>query len=87
MAKKYWKQFIIYQRVILIFFAISLIFDIINKDFLDTWAPQEIIDYMFWLSLGLYIGFLLCRYEIKKIWENIEKDKQEKKPDRNDLYN
>lgn len=72
--KNYWKRFSSFERAIQVFFMINLVLDIVNKNFLKSAIPIEIIGYLFWLSLGLYLGFKLCKNEynrtLRKISEN-----------------
>ena len=58
-----WKRFSIYERLTMWFFIINLIFIIINKEILKSKFPEYIQGYIFFLSLGLYIGFILCKNE------------------------
>jgi hypothetical protein len=43
---------------------------------LNFWIPQHIMSYIFWLNLGLYLGFRLCRYEHQRVWRKIEDDQR-----------
>jgi hypothetical protein len=63
MIKNYWKRFNIYQQCLAVFFIVALFLDVINKKLLGSTIPTEIVSYLFWLSLGLYLGFRLCKYE------------------------
>ena len=60
----------VYQKIITYFFIFNIIFYIINDAFFRNAIPLEIIGYMFFLSLGIYIGFHVCIHEIKR--QNIE---------------
>ena len=62
-----WKRFKIYQGIIVINLLLSLLFYIVNEDYLNYYVPKDISALLFWLSLGIYIGFQLCKYEIKRI--------------------
>ena len=66
MIKNYWKRFNLYQQCLAVFFIINLFLDIINKKILNSAIPSEIVGYLFWLSLGLFLGFKLCKYEYSR---------------------
>lgn len=76
MNTKYWKRFNIYQQGLALFFIVSLVFDIINKKLLESRVPTEIVGYMFWLSLGLFLGFRLCKYEYIRVWNKMKAEEQ-----------
>jgi len=75
MVKSHWKRFSFYERGLTFFFMINIFLDVINDKLLDSVIPGEIVGYLFWLSLGLYLGFRLCKYE----YGNVIKDSQNKK--------
>ncbi|RCH54764.1 hypothetical protein DJ568_09765 [Mucilaginibacter hurinus] len=64
--KSYWKRFSLYDKGITIFFMINLFLDVINQKVLHSSIPSEIVGYLFWLSLGLVLGFKLCKYEYSR---------------------
>lgn len=64
--KNYWKRFSYFDKGIAIFFMINLFLDIINKKALNSAIPDEIACYLFWFSLGLFLGFKLCKYEYSR---------------------
>lgn len=68
-----WKRFKIYEGSIVIFFFINMVFYIINMNFLNFWFPKDIAGYFFWLSLGLYLGFQFCKYEVNRIMKKKNK--------------
>lgn len=77
MIKKKWARFKKYENCLAIFFMANIILDLINKKFLKLIIPPEIVGYLFWLSLGLYFGFRLCKYEYNRASQKqIEKYKQ-----------
>ncbi len=79
MAKEFFKRLSVYEGVITIYFIINTFFYILNDDFLKT-IPKEIAGYLFWLSFGLYLGFQLCKYEVKRILtKNAFKEKDQEK--------
>lgn len=61
--KNYWKRFSYFDMGLTLFFMINLFLDILNKNLLNSAIPSEIVGYLFWLSLGLFLGFKLCKYE------------------------
>lgn len=61
--KNYWKRFSYFDKGLTVFFMINLFLDILNKNLLNSAIPSEIVGYLFWLSLGLFLGFKLCKYE------------------------
>ena len=71
MVKNYWKRLSYYDKVLAMFFMINIFLDIINKKVLNSVIPNEIIGYLFWISLGLYLGFQICKYEFKRVLKNM----------------
>ena len=63
MNKGYWTRFNNYEKSLAAFFMLNIFLDVINKKLLGSAIPTEIVSYLFWLSLGLYLGFRLCKYE------------------------
>jgi hypothetical protein len=61
------KRLIIFHRVALVFFLFSLGLYIVNDAFLKKKIPLELIGYMVFLSLGIYVGFHLCLDEVKRM--------------------
>lgn len=64
-----WKRLKIYQWIIMANFAFNLVFYTLNEDFLNYIVPKDIAGYLFWLSLGLYLGFIICKNEIKRVYK------------------
>ena len=79
--KPNYKRFNAYEICLAVFLMINLFLGEINEKALDSNIPNEIIGYLFWLSLGLYLGFRLCRYELSRI----HKKKKKKNDDENKL--
>lgn len=82
MSDNPWKRYKNFEKCILFFLMFNLVFDIINKKILNSIVPIEIIGYLFWLSLGLFLGFQICKYEFKKVWKlqtGQEKKEEDKK--------
>lgn len=63
-----WKRLNIYEGIIAVNFILNIAIYIVNEDYLQYVIPKEIVGYMFWLSLGLCLGFQLCKYEFKRLW-------------------
>jgi hypothetical protein len=63
MNKNSWKRFAIYQKILAIFFIFNLLLTIVSKKLSTPIIPFNISTYLFWLSLGLYLGFQLCKHE------------------------
>lgn len=71
------------EGAIAILFIGSLGLFILNRDFLHYLIPNEIAAYLFWLSLGLYLGFQLYKYEMKRLmkqWKQQETKGKQKMP-------
>ncbi len=75
--KYYWRRFNNIEKGLVVFLGIGIFIGILNEDFLNTIIPKEISGYLFWLSLGLYLGFRLCRYEYIRVWKLLKKDEKE----------
>lgn len=75
--KNYWKRFSYFDNGLTVFFMINLFLDILNKKVLNSILPSEIVGHLFWLSIGLFVGFKLCKHEysqtLKKQSENNSK--------------
>lgn len=79
---KDWKGFNYYEKSLAIFFIFNIIFYIVNEDFLKYIVPKYIAGYMFWISLGLYLGFQLCKYEYKRVWNKMQEEQGKKESDK-----
>jgi hypothetical protein len=64
-----WKRIKIYYWAIVGYLILNVLFYIVNKELNYSVIPEDIGGYLFWLSLGLYLGFELCMHECKRIWE------------------
>jgi hypothetical protein len=64
-----WKRFIIYEGIVSYNFLLNIGLFIANKEFLNNFIPDDIERTLFFLSLGLYIGFQICKHESKRVWE------------------
>jgi len=61
------------ENILGIIFLISILVCSFGRIFFSG----EYINYFFWLALGLYLGFHLCKYEINRIWKK-EQEEQDK---------
>ena len=75
---KGWKRFNFYEKGLAIFLIFNIIFYVVNEDFLKYIIPKDISGYLFWISLGLYLGFRLCQYEYKRVWNEMQKEQVKK---------
>jgi hypothetical protein len=67
MTKNQHKRIDVYEICLTVFLFVNLFLDLINNYLLNTSIPVEIVGYLFWLSLGLYLGFRLYKYELGRI--------------------
>lgn len=51
-----------------IIFFISVLACSFGREFFSG----EFVNYFFWLSLGLFLGFQLYKYEIKRMWRKAQ---------------
>ena len=65
-----WERFKIYEKCIVVFLLCNIIVLIFNDSIFSRWIPKRIEEFSFWLSLGLYLGFQICGYEIKRVMKN-----------------
>ena len=76
-----WKRLRIYELMLAVNLPLNILFYKVNEDYLQYLIPKEIAGYLFWLSLGLYLGFQVCKYEVKRIWHKCEVKEKYKKED------
>jgi hypothetical protein len=55
-----------FEMAIAAFCALNVIFPILNENFLKLKLPVNIEGYSFFLSLGIYLGFKLCKSLLQK---------------------
>jgi hypothetical protein len=67
MRKNKWKRLLIYEWVTIFIFLSSLFLFILNKDYIKSMVLEQLFGYLFWLSLGLYLGFQWCKKEFVRI--------------------
>jgi len=68
-----YKRLLLVEKGISIFFLLNLAIIILGKNVLLSVFPLDVRNYFFWLSMGLYLGFLLCKNEYKKILAEVSK--------------
>jgi len=68
-----WKLYKRIELILYVFFAINFIFCNWNNFNSKPVIPKEIGGYFFWLSLGLIMGFSICKYETNRVLRNIKK--------------
>lgn len=66
-----WKRLNMYEGIIAVNFILNIVIYILNEDFFRYAIPKEIASYIFWLSLGLYLGFQWCKYEVKRVLKKL----------------
>jgi hypothetical protein len=54
----------LYEKIIGLFLLFNIIYYPINEDYLNFIIPKDFCSYMYWLSIGLFLGFKLYKYEI-----------------------
>lgn len=64
-----WKRFIIYEGIVSYNFLLNIGLFIANEEFFNNFIPDDIERSLFFLSLGLYVGFRICKHESKRVWE------------------
>lgn len=78
--KNHWVRFEWYEGSVAVFFMFNIVLDELNKELLNMAIPNVIVSYSFWLSLGLFLGFQLCKYEckrvVRKFWAEDEESKR-----------
>jgi hypothetical protein len=62
-----YKRINILHRIFLSFFIFSLGLYVVNDSILRKWIPIEIVGYIVFLSLGIYVGFHVCLDELKRM--------------------
>lgn len=65
MAKDAWQRFYNYEKGLVAFFSVNLVFISVNEKV--KLIPFEISGYFFWLSIGLYLGFRLAKWEVVRV--------------------
>ncbi len=82
--KNDWKRFNNYEKSITAFFMLNIFLDVVNKKLLNSIIPVEIIGYLFWLSLGLFLGFRWCKYEFTRVWNKMQVEQEKKDQEKKD---
>jgi hypothetical protein len=65
MNKDPWQRLYNYEKGLVAFFLANLVSTLVNERV--NLIPFEISSYFFWLSLGLYLGFMLVKWEIVRV--------------------
>lgn len=65
------KRFFAIENGLLVFCTFNFIFDLVNEKLLFSLFSIEFIKYSFWLSLGLYLGFKWCKFELLKNYKGL----------------
>jgi hypothetical protein len=63
------------EGVIATFFIVNLVLFFLNSKF--SFFSSVILGYSFWLSLGLYIGFQILKYEMKIYFKELNKNQKD----------
>jgi hypothetical protein len=61
--KSHWKRFNYISGGLGGFACLNLFLDVINKKLFNSRIPGDMVSNLFWLSMGLYLGFLWCQRE------------------------
>ncbi|GEM_PF-4188322 len=64
-----WSKFIIINRIINWYFNLSLLFYFFNRATDFKYFPNDLTTYNFVLSIGIILGFTICKKIIKKALE------------------
>ncbi len=64
--KTYWRRFSFFDKTIAFYFISNLLLYTLSREFSNFPIPKRIVEYSFWLSLGLLIGFKLCKHEFNR---------------------
>ena len=79
MIKNIGRRLNIYEGIIAISFMCIMVLCIINQEAINYAIPKEIAGYIFFLSLGLCLGFWLYKYEYIRIWKKMKAEEQKNK--------
>ena len=67
MINSKWQRFYGYERMLLYSFIISLLILFLNEEL--KMFPFQFPGYLFWLTLGLYLGFRIAKQEIARVYK------------------
>ena len=76
MIKNIRKRLNIYEGIVAINFICIMVLCIVNQEVLKYLVPKEIAGYLFFLSLGLCLGFWLYKYEYIRLWKKMKAEEQ-----------
>ena len=65
------KRIIIFENVLWIVFSIGVLACSFGREFFK----DEVVNCLFWFSLGLLLGFQLYKYEIIRMWKKENKNR------------
>lgn len=72
-VRNQWTRLVFVERTLLAFFLGSIAFRIINTELLHSYFSETTQSRAFWLSLGLYAGFNICKYEYHRAVKSDDK--------------
>jgi len=64
------KRIRILDKGVKVLFLFSILFSSFGREFFNI----KFVNYFFWLGLGVFLGFQLYKYEMKRMW-NKENEK------------
>lgn len=67
------ERFNLYENIIAVLFMIGIVLDVINKKLLKNLIPEEIVGYFFWFTLGLFLGYKICKQGMKTKINNLDR--------------
>ncbi len=67
------ERFNLYENIIAVLFMIGIVLDVINKKVLKNLIPEEIVGYFFWFTLGLFLGYKICKQGMKTKINNLDR--------------
>lgn len=67
MSKQHWYKFSLLEKGVLVLLMVLTILNIIVQKILVPDLLNDVLTYMFFLSLGLYLGFRLCKTEYTRM--------------------
>lgn len=74
-----WKRFKIYNSIVTVWFMFNVIFYIANRDYFNFIVQKNLAGYLFWSSLGLYLGFQWCKLEVTRVLKMQDLKESDKK--------
>ena len=65
------EKIFVYELTLMIFAIINIFLVILDGKICGIEIPKKIIEVFFFLGIGLYFGFMLCKREYKKVIDKI----------------